>query len=221
MATIVLADDAVFIRQAFAALITAHGHCVIGEASTAPELISTVSALVNSDRRPDIVVTDVRMPPGNTNDGLRAAIEIRKTYPDLPIMILSAYVSGAYVKELLDSADGGIGYLLKERVGRAEEFLASLTTVLEGGVVLDPEVVAFLLSNAAKQLSKLTPREREVLDLMAQGLSNTDIATKLHFSMGAIGKHVANIFAKLGLDVGEENRRVKAVLMWLNAQGRT
>jgi DNA-binding NarL/FixJ family response regulator len=158
------------------------------------------------------------MPPGGANDGLVAALDLRREFPDLPVVVLSAYVADPYVDRLLADAEVGVGYLLKERVGRVEDFLSSLDVVLAGGVVVGPEVVSHLMGAQARTLARLTDREREVLVLMAQGLSNAQIADRLAVSAPAVSKHVANIFLKLDLPPGEDNRRVRAVLAWLRAE---
>ena len=165
------------------------------------------------------MVTDVRMPPDLTDDGLRAAVRLRQSYPTLPVLMLSQYVAPAYAAILLEStASAGVGYLLKERVGRVADFVRSIELVAAGGVVVDPEVVGQLL-NARRgdpRLGRLTPREHEVLSLMAKGASNQQIADGLVISQAAVAKHVANIFTKLDLGPNQDNRRVRAVLAYLN-----
>ena len=209
---IVIAEDGALLRAGLVGLLERAGHTVVAEAGDAPEL---EAAVAGCDPLPDIVITDVRMPPTMTDDGLRAAIRLRAAQPRLPIMVLSQYVAPAYAAELLDAAtDAGTGYLLKERVGRVADFITSLTMVADGGVVVDPEVVASLLRSRSVD-SRLTPREREVLALMADGSSNSQIAEKLVVSPAAVAKHVANIFMKLELGPDQENRRVRAVLAYL------
>jgi len=220
---IVLADDAALLRAGLAALLTGAGHDIVAEAADAEQLRSTVEKLGATGELPDIVVTDVRMPPHNADDGLQATLELRREFPGLPVIVLSAYVAGRYVQDLLDSESGAVGYLLKERVGRVSDFLGSLDLVAAGGVVVDPEVVSHLMrANTAGAssgpLARLTTREREVLALMAEGLSNSQIAERLVVSSGAVAKHVANIFQKLDLAPSEENRRVRAVLAWLQRE---
>ncbi len=191
----------------------------MAEVADAPGLEAAVAEAAGAGRLPDIVVTDVRMPPDMTDDGLRAAVRIRAAHPRLPIMVLSQYVAPAYASELLDRAsDAGTGYLLKERVGRVADFMSSLALVAAGGVVVDPDVVASLLRTrrADPRLARLTPREHEVLALMARGQSNSQIASELVVTPAAVAKHVANVFAKLDLGPDEENRRVRAVLAYLN-----
>ena len=290
---ILLADDAALLREGLAGLLTTAGHEVVAQVADADALREEVGRLAAAGELPDVVVTDVRMPPTGTDDGLRAAIDLRRAHPGLPVVVLSAYVAGPYVQDLLEETEsptspagpggsgGAVGYLLKERVGRVADFLHSLDIVVGGGVVIDPEVVSHLIkaaratgstqettqvvtgcgtgedvgamvgagSSAAPTasgargpvpaaaassstpsggiasaapggagLDRLTRREQEVLELMAQGLSNAQIAERLVVSDGAVAKHVANIFRGLDLQPGEENRRVRAVLAWLRAR---
>ena len=290
---ILLADDAALLREGLAGLLTTAGHKVVAQVADADALREEVGRLAAAGELPDVVVTDVRMPPTGTDDGLRAAIDLRRTYPGLPVVVLSAYVAGPYVQDLLEetesptsptelgapsaSSGGAVGYLLKERVGRVADFLHSLDIVVGGGVVIDPEVVSHLMKAARAAgsaqditgsgagegavtmtgsvpgtapapsdpqgpvmtgaaspstpsdgiataapggagLDRLTRREQEVLELMAQGLSNAQIAERLVVSDGAVAKHVANIFRGLDLQPGEENRRVRAVLAWLHTR---
>lgn len=279
---ILLADDAALLREGLAGLLTTAGHKVVAQVADADALRTEVERLAAAGELPDIVVTDVRMPPTGTDDGLRAAIDLRRAHPGLPVVVLSAYVAGPYVQDLLEETEspaspagsggsgGAVGYLLKERVGRVADFLRSLDVVVGGGVVIDPEVVSHLMKAARAAgsraggaaettagpaavaptapsgfqtpapigavspstpsggiasaapggagLDRLTRREQEVLELMAQGLSNAQIAERLVLSDGAVAKHVANIFRGLDLQPGEENRRVRAVLAWLHAR---
>ena len=295
---IMLADDATLLREGLAGLLTTAGHEVVGQVADADALRTEVERLAAAGQLPDVVVTDVRMPPTGTDDGLRAAIDLRRAHPGLPVVVLSAYVAGPYVQDLLEETEsptsptgggGAVGYLLKERVGRVADFLHSLDVVVGGGVVIDPEVVSHLMKAARAAatgheaapatrtgqaagvagamteqtpgaasgapmsaaatppgpwvpvpvrvgspptppggiasaapgragLDRLTRREQEVLELMAQGLSNAQIAERLVLSDGAVAKHVANIFRGLDLQPGEENRRVRAVLAWLHAR---
>ena len=290
---ILLADDAALLREGLAGLLTTAGHEVVAQVADADALREEVGRLAAAGELPDVVVTDVRMPPTGTDDGLRAAIDLRRAHPGLPVVVLSAYVAGPYVQDLLEetesptspagpggpsaSSGGAVGYLLKERVGRVADFLHSLDIVVGGGVVIDPEVVSHLMTAARAAgsaqditgsgagegavtmtgsvpgtapapsdpqgpvmtgaaspstpsdgiataapggagLDRLTRREQEVLELMAQGLSNAQIAERLVVSDGAVAKHVANIFRGLDLQPGEENRRVRAVLAWLHAR---
>lgn len=217
-----LADDAALLRAGLVGLLERAGHQVVVEADDAPSLVSAVVELAAAGQLPDLVLTDVRMPPGMTDDGLRAAVELRERFASLPIMVLSQYVAPAYASVLLDAAAlpqaAGTGYLLKERVGRVADFMNSLQVVAGGGLVIDPEVVRSLLQSRRgdSKLDRLTPREHEVLSLMADGSSNSQIADALVISPAAVAKHVANVFAKLDLGPDEENRRVRAVLAYLN-----
>lgn len=295
---ILLADDAALLREGLAGLLAAAGHEVVAQVADADALRTEVARLAAAGELPDVVVTDVRMPPTRTDDGLRAAVDLRAAHPGLPVVVLSAYVAGPYLGELIEGVDGAVGYLLKERVGRVSDFLRSLDVVVSGGIVIDPEVMSHLMASAASAsaasalgagaigagapgpdapralaapgasgapdgagawgmavekgaagtgepiasgawgaagmagrrpaagalagprnpgLERLTPREAEVLTLMAEGLSNGRIAQRLVISDGAVAKHVANIFLKLDLPPGEENRRVRAVLAWVRA----
>ena len=277
---ILLADDAALLREGLAGLLAAAGHEVVAQVADADALRTEVARLAAAGELPDVVVTDVRMPPTRTDDGLRAAVDLRAAHPGLPVVVLSAYVAGPYLGELIEGVDGAVGYLLKERVGRVSDFMHSLDVVVSGGIVIDPEVMAHLMASAAgavgagatgpdapralaapgtagapdgavgagesiapgawdtpgatgavgrgpaasapadppnRGLERLTPREAEVLTLMAEGLSNGRIAQRLVVSDGAVAKHVANIFLKLDLPPGEENRRVRAVLVWVRA----
>ena len=220
---LVLADDAALLRAGLVGLLERAGHEVVAELDDAPSLVSAVFELNDRGELPDLVVTDVRMPPTMTDDGLRAAVQIRSVFPQLPVLVLSQYVAPAYAQVLLDAASEpnapGTGYLLKERVGRVADFLKSVDLVASGGMVIDPEVVRSLLRSRRgdSRLERLTPRELEVLELMADGSSNSQIADTLVVSAAAVAKHVANVFAKLDLGPDEENRRVRAVLTYLNA----
>ncbi len=218
---IVLAEDAALLRAGLVSLLQRAGHEVVAEVADAPSLVAAVDECAAGGGL-DIVITDVRMPPGMTDDGLRAAVEIRGRHRTLPIVILSQYVAPAYASVLLETASRpespGTGYLLKERVGRVADFMRSLEVVAGGGMVVDPEVVGSLLRSRHDdvRLARLTPREREVLGLMANGASNGQIAEQLVVTPAAVAKHVANVFAKLDLGPDEENRRVRAVLTYLN-----
>ncbi|MEU0527690.1 response regulator [Streptomyces niveus] len=212
MSRIVLAEDSVLLRDGLTGLLERFGHEVVAGAGTADELIAAVA-----EHRPDIVVTDVRMPPGFSDEGLRAALELRERWPELPILVLSQYVQRAYAEELLDSSDGtSVGYLLKERIGHVEEFVDAVRRVAEGATVVDPEVVRQLLRHRRDPLSRLTPREQEVLALMAEGRSNAAVAAALHVSEGTVSKHFGSILTKLDLSLTDAtNRRVLAVLAYL------
>ncbi|WP_203690034.1 response regulator transcription factor [Streptomyces sp. SID12488] len=211
---IVLAEDSVLLREGLIGLLTRVGHEVVAAVGDAEALLTAVA-----EQEPDIVLTDVRMPPGFQDEGLRAAVKLREARPGLPVLVLSQYVQRAYAAELLDSGDGtGVGYLLKDRVGQVEEFVDALRRVADGGTVVDPEVVRQLLRRRRDPLERLTPREREVLALMAEGRSNGSIARELVVSEAAVGKHIGGILTKLDLPPADEtHRRVLAVLAFLRA----
>lgn len=216
---IVIADDSALLREGVAGLLERRGHQIVGHASNAEELIALIDTLGKAETPVDVLITDVRMPPTMSDDGLRAAVELRGCYPDLAIMVLSQYVAPAYALELFDApANAGTGYLLKDRVSEVAEFLQSLDVVASGGTVIDPSVAKALMSTGRSGLAELTPREKEVLSLMSTGKSNREIAEELFLSGAAVAKHVANIFLKLRLDPAEENRRVKAILQYLSAR---
>ncbi|EGE42822.1 response regulator [Streptomyces griseus] len=212
MLRVVLAEDSVLLREGLVGLLERFGHRVLAAVGTADEL--TAAAL---EHRPDIVVTDVRMPPGFSDEGLRAAVALRERLPGLPVLVLSQYVQRAYAEDLLDASDGtGVGYLLKERIGHVEEFADALRRVAEGATVVDPEVVRQLIRRRRDPLARLTAREVEVLALMAEGRSNASVAEALHVGEGTVSKHFGSILVKLGLDVSDAtNRRVLAVLAFL------
>lgn len=260
---LIVADDAALLREGLAGLLERQGHDVIAQAASAIELEAVVDRAMSDGAPPDVVLTDVRMPPSMTDDGLRAALALRGRYPQVGILLLSQYVAPAYAAELFAPTApsparagtggaaagpgapaaspvtapgspspvsrtspvsavepvGGVGYLLKDRISRVADFIRSLGIVAAGGVVVDPEVAARLLQGKRSALDALTPRELEVLQLMASGLSNQQIGTSLFLSPGAVAKHVANVFAKLNLGPGEDNRRVRAVLAYLTEQG--
>jgi DNA-binding NarL/FixJ family response regulator len=207
---IVIAEDNTLLREGIVLLATTAGHEVVGIAASGPEILP---ALLK--HQPDIAVIDVRLPPGFRDEGLRAAIEARAQLPGLPVLVLSQYVEQAYATELLAGGARGIGYLLKDRIGRVEEFLDALDRVAAGGTALDPEVVTQLMSRG-DPLDALTAREREVLALMAQGHDNATIARLLVVTERAVAKHVGNIFRKLDLPPSDSgHRRVLAVLAYL------
>jgi DNA-binding NarL/FixJ family response regulator len=210
---IVIAEDSVLLRAGLVRLLVDAGHEVVAAVDTTDDLGDVVSRTA-----PDLCLLDVRMPPTFTDEGIRAAIDLRRTHPDVAIVVLSQYVEEHYAMELLAGDIAGVGYLLKDRVADVAEFLAALARVRSGGTALDPDVVSQLMARRRTKhpLDALTPREAEVLSLMAQGASNAGIAEALVVSPGAVEKHVNNIFVKLGLtpDAGE-NRRVLAVLRYL------
>lgn len=212
---VVIAEDAVLLREGLVELLQRFGHTVIAAVGDPGALLATVAA-----DPPDVVVADVRMPPGFSDEGLRAAIHLRAAHPGLAVLVLSQYVEQTYAAELLDTGTGaGVGYLLKHRVGRVEEFMDALSRVAGGGTVVDPEVVAQLLGRRRDPLERLTAREREVLMLMAEGRSNTAIARALVVTDAAIAKHIASILAKLDLPPApDDHRRVRAVLTFLRGR---
>ncbi|MCX4663931.1 response regulator transcription factor [Streptomyces uncialis] len=209
---LVIAEDNALLREGLTLLVTTAGHEVVASVGTGPEVLPALVA-----HRPDVAVLDVRMPPGFRDEGLRAALDARREIPGLPVLVLSQYVEETYAAELLGGGAGGVGYLLKDRVGRVDEFLDALERVAAGGTALDPEVVTELMSQRRDDpLGTLTPREREVLHLMAEGHDNATIATTLVITERAVSKHIGNVFLKLGLpptDTG--HRRVLAVLAYL------
>lgn len=208
---VVLAEDAVLLREGLVGILERAGHEIVAAVGDADALAAYVRR-----ERPDVVITDVRMPPTFTDEGLRAAVAIRDEQPGVAVMVLSAYVAEAYVAELLEGDGAGVGYLLKDRVSHVREFLDSLSRVADGGTVVDPEVVRLLLRRRREDgpLAALTDREREVLALMAEGRTNGSIAERLFVSEAAVRKHVGSIFAKLPLDPASD-RRVSAVLAYL------
>ena len=209
---VVVADDAVLLREGLVRLLTENGHEVVAVVGDGPSLVQAVVA-----HRPDVSIVDVRMPPSHTDEGLRAAVAARQVVPGSPVLVLSQYVEVSYADDLLADRRGGVGYLLKDRVAEITDFLDALARVATGGTVLDPEVIAQLVARRGP-LDALTPREREVLALMAEGRSNTAIARRLVVTDGAVEKHVKNIFTKLDLPPDEEqHRRVLAVLAYLGA----
>ncbi|MDQ1658315.1 MAG: hypothetical protein QOD41_3398 [Cryptosporangiaceae bacterium] len=213
MLRVALAEDSVLLREGLIGVLQRFGHRVVVAAGTAKGLLDGVAA-----EDPDLVLTDVRMPPAFTDEGLRAAITLRHERPGLPVLVLSQYVEQTYAAELLDSGRGGVGYLLKDRIGDVTEFAAALARVAEGATVVDPEVVRQLLARRRDPLDRLTAREREVLALMAEGRSNAAIARTLVVTDAAVAKHIGNVLAKLDLPPAEDDhRRVLAVLAYLRA----
>ncbi|HYG92303.1 MAG TPA: response regulator transcription factor [Nocardioides sp.] len=213
---IVLADDSVLLREGLQLLLQEAGHDVVGAVGDGPSLVAAALS-----ERPDLTVVDVRMPPSHTDEGLRAAVDVRRSWPDARVMVLSQYVELSYADDLLATGERGIGYLLKDRVTEVEEFLGAVAAVADGGTVLDPMVVRQLMIRRADPIARLTPREREVMTLMAEGRSNAAIAEALVVTLGAVEKHTQRIFAKLGLapDDDSAHRRVLAVVRFLRAAG--
>jgi len=212
---VVVADDSVLLREGVVRLLTENGFDVVGQAGDAEDLIRKVRA-----HKPDVAVVDIRMPPTNTDDGLRAALEIRAELPDTGVLVLSQYVEEGYALDLVGDSAGGVGYLLKDRVADVDRFVDSVRRVADGGSALDPEVVSQFVGRARRDdpLEELTPREREVLELMAEGRSNNAIAEHMVVTERAVEKHVTSIFGKLGLaPAPEDHRRVLAVLAFLRA----
>ena len=211
---IVIAEDAAVIRAGLREILTDRGHEIVATVGDAPALLSAVDA-----HEPDVAIVDVRMPPDHTDEGLRAAIAIRRAHPKVGILVFSQYVETRYAADLLSARAGGVGYLLKDRVANVAEFDEAIGRVAAGGTALDPEVVTGLL-NATRHvaaLDALTPRERDVLALMAEGRSNSAIADRCYVSERAVEKHISNIFSKLGLPPSDsDHRRVLAVLAFLN-----
>ncbi|MFC5183951.1 response regulator transcription factor [Actinomadura harenae] len=210
---LVIAEDAVVLRDGLVQLLRMRGHEVAAAVGDGDALVAAVA-----EHAPDVAVVDVRMPPGWTDEGLRAALALRRDHPSVGVLLFSQHIVPGYAAELLAGTPSGVGYLLKERVSDLDEFETALRRVADGGTALDPEVVAHLLGGERRKLPGLTPREREVLGLMAEGRSNAAIAGALVVSERAVEKHVANIFSKLGLPPAPgDHRRVLAVLRYLDA----
>lgn len=210
---IVIAEDSVLLREGLVRLLTDAGHEVVAALSDATDLLSSVT-----DLNPDLVIVDVRMPPTFTDEGIRAAVLIRSQNPEVSVLVLSQYVEERYASDLIAENTGNFGYLLKDRVADVDDFLAAVEDVAGGGTVLDPEVVAQIMVRSRKQdgLAVLSERERQVLQLMAEGKSNSAIASSLFLSSGAVEKHISSMLTKLGLLAdSDENRRVLAVLKFL------
>ena len=215
---IVIAEDDPLLREGLALLLRAESLDVVATAATPDGLLAAVD-----DHRPDVAIVDVRMPPTHTDEGIVAAVEARRRHPGLAVLVLSAYVEQTFATELLAGGAARLGYLLKERVGRVEEFLAALRRVADGGTAIDPEVVTQLLARSRPddRLERLSPRERDVLALMAEGLGNTALAERLFVTEGAVHKHIRSIFAKLDLaPTDQADRRVTAVLHYLEHRRR-
>lgn len=212
---VVLAEDLYLLREGLTHLLQAHGFEIVAAVATGPELARALT-----EERPDVAVVDVRLPPTNTDEGLRIALAARRENPGLPVLVLSQHVEQLYARELLADGSGAVGYLLKDRVFNAEQFVDAVRRVAAGGTAMDPEVIAKLLAAGTRDepLAQLTPREREVLELMAEGRSNAAIGGRLFLSESAVGKHIASVFAKLDLPSSDDdNRRVLAVLAYLGA----
>jgi DNA-binding NarL/FixJ family response regulator len=210
---VVLADDSLLLREGLVLLLEEAGYTVAAAVEDAEALLAAVA-----EHRPDAAVVDVRMPPTHTDEGLRAAVDIRRRFPATAVLLLSQYVERSYLSDLLADGRGGVGYLLKDRVSRLEDLTDAMRRLVDGGTVLDPEVVAQLMVRTGTDpLSRLTPREREVLVLLAEGRSNAAIQARLVLSAGAVEKHIGNIMTKLGLlPSSEDHRRVLVVLRYLN-----
>jgi DNA-binding NarL/FixJ family response regulator len=209
----VIAEDSVLLREGIARLLTEAGFDVVARVGNGPDLVTAIV-----EHRPEISIADVRMPPSFRDEGLRASLEARRKVPGTPILVLSQYVEELYASELLESGANGIGYLLKDRVADVRDFVAAAKQVAAGGTVLDPEVVSQLLTRRRRsdRLESLSPREKEVLGLMAEGKTNSAVAMKLFVGEGTVEKHVTSIFSKLGLeDTADDHRRVLAVLTYL------
>ncbi|MEU0521696.1 response regulator transcription factor [Streptosporangium sp. NPDC006007] len=212
---VVIAEDLYLLRDGLVRLLQAHGFEVVAAVESGPELLAALTT-----ERPDVAVVDVRLPPTFTDEGLQAALAARRAVPGLPVLVLSQHVEQLYARELLADGSGAVGYLLKDRVFNAGQFVDAVRRVAAGGTAMDPEVIAKLLASTARHqpLGALTPREREVLELMAEGRSNAAISQRLFLSESAVGKHTAGIFGKLGLTPSDDdNRRVLAVLAYLGA----
>ncbi|MGC4876408.1 response regulator [Micromonospora sp. DT43] len=213
---VVIAEDNVLLSSGLELLLGRAGFQIVAIADDAAGFLAAVR-----EHRPDVTIVDVRLPPSFRDEGIRAALQARRERPGLPVLVLSQYVEQQYAAELLSSSGGGVGYLLKDRVSRVDAFVDALRRVAAGGTAMDPEVIAQLVQRAGDPIAALTPREREVLALMAQGHDNNAIGTRLVITDNAVHKHIGNIFAKLGLAVTDSgHRRVLAVLAYLNAAGQ-
>jgi DNA-binding NarL/FixJ family response regulator len=215
--SVIVVEDLVLLRDGMIRLLSTSGLQVAAAVDTGPAFLEAIDA-----HRPDVAVVDVRLPPTFTDEGLRAAIEARRRRPGFPVLILSQYVEQLYARELLSDGAGGVGYLLKDRVGDVRQFVEAVQRVAGGGTAMDPEVISQILARRARRspLAELTPREREVLALMAEGRTNAAIARRLTVTTKAVSKHIARIFDKLGLEPSDDDhRRVLAVLAYLNSSG--
>ncbi|MFE1538941.1 LuxR C-terminal-related transcriptional regulator [Streptomyces microflavus] len=211
---VVLAEDLFLLRDGLVRMLEAYGFEIAAAVESGPELSKALAEL-----EPDVAVVDVRLPPSHTDEGLQCALAARRARPGLPVLVLSQHVEQLYARELLAGGDGGIGYLLKDRVFDADQFIDAVRRVAAGGTVMDPQVISQLLSRRSldKPMGGLTPREREVMELVAQGRSNTAVAAQLVITERAVAKHTSNIFGKLGLPPSDDdNRRVLAVLAYLD-----
>jgi DNA-binding NarL/FixJ family response regulator len=209
---VVIAEDAALLRAGLTRLLTDHGHQVCAAAGDGPAALAAVA-----EHRPDVAIVDIRLPPTHTDEGLHAALALRRDFPGTGILMFSQYIETTYTARLLEGGAAGVGYLLKDRVGDIAEFTQALCRVASGGTALDPEVVSSLMRAQRAGLAALTPRERQILSFMAEGRSNSGIAAALVLTEGTVEKHIASIFAKLALDpTPEDNRRVLAVLRYLS-----
>lgn len=219
MTTVLVADDSALMREGLVGLLERQGFTVIGQEARADALEATAKELAARDELPDVIIADVRMPPTMTNDGLSAVIRIKTAHPKVAVLVVSQYVSAVHAQELFalpaPPGSGGSGYLLKDRIAQVADFIGALRMVTSGGVGIDPDVARAMMQTSRSGLGDLTPRETEVLELMAQGLSNSQIAGRLFLSGAAVAKHVSSIFSKLGFEPGDENRRVRAILAFL------
>ncbi len=212
---IVMADDSLLLREGLERLLAESGHHVVAAVGDGPAFVEAMAS-----HRPDVGIVDVRMPPSHSDEGMRAAVQVRENWPTAPILVLSQYVELSYADELLATGSGGVGYLLKDRVSDIDEFLSAVVRIASGGTVLDPQVVAQVMTSRRRNdpVQGLTPREREVITLMAEGRSNAAIAGEMVVTEGAIAKHIQRIFGKLGLEQDDSaNRRVLAVLAYLRS----
>ncbi|QPK84398.1 response regulator transcription factor (plasmid) [Corynebacterium qintianiae] len=215
--TVAIADDSALIREGLAAMLQRYGFVVVCQEGRADSLRQSIDHLAHQQQLPQLLITDVRMPPTMSNDGLVAALELRQRHPELSLVVLSQYILPTYAQQLFGTASAsGTGYLLKDKISEVREFIHSLHVIADGGVVIDPEAAKAMVTTGRSRMAELTEREHEVLELMATGMSNNDIAQQLFISPAAVSKHVANIFAKLGLSPSQENRRVRAILRYLS-----
>ncbi|WP_018681293.1 response regulator transcription factor [Actinokineospora enzanensis] len=210
---VVIAEDSVLLRAGVQSLLADVGIETAAAVDNGDALLDAVR-----EHKPDLVIADVRMPPTFTDEGVRAALAARREFPGLPVLVVSQYVEGSYAVDLVAGGTAGVGYLLKERVADVADFLEAVRRVAGGGSAIDPDVIAQMLSRSRDPLDALTAREKEVLGLMAQGLSNTAVAKALTVTQGAVENHISNIFAKLGLEASrDQNRRIRAVLTYLDS----